>query len=610
MSSRIAWIGAFVLAALSYVTYYPGLKIGFYLDDYVYLERAGRTQWSNALAQIFDPRLQTQWYRPLQAIQFFLQYQLFGGDANVYHYVNMTFHVLNVLLLYAIVLRLSQRWLIGLGCAFFYATFSVYPSGVNWVGIVDPLNTIFYLLSVWFWLVYLRRPRWQYYALAFFAFVLALLSKQISITVPPLLFMIEWWSTRQPFDLLSAVRRYALFVAAAVGFSLLQYLTQSTHTFASVFGWQFGASMAYILLQYLVLVFFPWGSFPSIDLNQVQVGAAVTYAWVAVAVLAYAYVTWRMRSRALLVLAAFTLMNLLPVLPFPFIENRYLYLPIAAAALVLALLLYQARRTVGTRAGFALASAVILALLAVGNGFAINDSALSAAEWARQLRVPFRDIAREHPTLPSNTLLYFIDPITPTTGGLSGMAMVQYGSGVWVKNWTEYADLARYDHAYVYYFDETRRPIEVPAQKDVSTRTSLAAPVDFQGGIRFTGYEVPRVKVTRGAPLVLILYWQATTKIDRDYTMFAHLLASDGTVLASYESQPRKGKMPTTSWDTDHYVADSILIPVGAQAPIESGCRIELGWYDSATHQRIAVVGAGGKTQGDTIVIRPFDVID
>ena len=82
-----------------------------------------------------------------------------------------------------------------------------------------------------------------------------------------------------------------------------------------------------------------------------------------------------------------------------------------------------------------------------------------------------------------------------------------------------------------------------------------------------------------------MLYWQAAAKIDRDYTMFAHLASPDGTRVASYESQPRKGELPTTAWTIDHYVADSILIPVGLEAPTGPGCRVELGWYDAATHQ-------------------------
>ena len=609
MTKRIAWVGALALAALSYVTYYPGLRMGFYLDDYVYLERAGRTDWSNALAQIFDPRLQTQWYRPLQTIQFFLQFHLLGGDANLFHVINMTLHVLNVLLLYAIAWRLSKKWLIGFASAFFYATFSVYPSGVNWVGIVDPMNTIFYLLSIWFWLTFLEREDWQHYAFTFAAFVLALMSKQISVTIPVVLFLIEWLLLQQSFSIVRAVRRYGLFVASAILFMLIQYDTQSTHTFASVFGWQVGASMAFILVQYLVLFFFPWGVFPSIDLNVVQAGSLPTYAWLVLALIILVFVAWRKRSRTLLFLGAFTLMNLLPVLPFPFIEHRYLYLPIMAAAVVLALLFDQARRVLGARAWFASVAAILLALLAFGNGLSINASALSAAEWARQLRVPFRDIERAHPSFPQNTLLYFIDPITPTTGGLAGMAMVQYGAGVWVKNWTEYADLNKYAAAYVYYFDATRAPREILVEKSAGTRISLPPPIDFSSSIRLTGYEVPRVTIRRGDPIVLVLYWQAAGQIEKDYTMFAHLVAPDGKVVAQYDSAPRKGKFPTTEWDSSHYIADSILIPTGPGVAAGSDYRIEIGWYDTATQQRLAVMDAHGQRVTDVVVIQPFKII-
>ncbi len=599
MSKRVAWIGALALAALSYVTYYPGVRMGFYLDDYVYLERAGRTAWSNALVQIFDPRVQMQWYRPLQAIQFFLQFQFFGGNADVFHVINMTFHVINVLLLYALTWRVSKQWLIGFASAFFYATFSVYPSGINWVGIVDPLATIFYLLAMWFWLTYLEREDWQHYALTFAAFVLALMSKQLSVTLPVVLFLMEWWLLAKPLSIPRAIRRYSLFVAGAIAFTLIQYLTPSTHTFASVFGWQFGATMAFILVQYLVLFFFPWGVFPSIDLNQVDVGSALTYAWVVVAIIILLLVAWRKRSRALLFLGAFALMNLLPVLPFPFIENRYLYLPIMAAAVILALLFDQARQVIGARGGFASIAAMLLALLAFGNGLSINTSALSAAEWARQLRVPFHDIELRHPTFPQNTLLYFIDPITPTTGGLSGMSMVRYGAGVWVKNWTEYADFRQYNAAYVYYFDATRRPREILVDQNAATRIAPALPIDFGASIQLTGYEVPRTTVKRGDPIVLMLYWRATGKIDRDYTMFAHLVAPDGTVIAVYDSAPRKGKAPTSQWNAMPYIADSILIPVNADAPIGGDDRIEIGWYDSATQQRLS----------DTAVIAPFNIV-
>ena len=127
--------------------------------------------------------------------------------------------------------------------AFFFATFPVYASGINWIGIVDPLAALFYLLSVWFWWIYLETQNRVYYVLAFAAFVLALFSKQISVTIPLVLFLAQWWLARERPSLRQIILRYGPFLAGAFVFTVVQYLTQSTHTFAGVFGWQFGATM-------------------------------------------------------------------------------------------------------------------------------------------------------------------------------------------------------------------------------------------------------------------------------------------------------------------------------------------------------------------------------
>ena len=612
MSKRVAVVGGLVLVAVAFLTYYPGLRMGFYLDDYNYLERAGRTDWSNALVQIFDPRAQTMWYRPLQAIQFFLEFQIFGNNPNAYHLINSAYHAINVLLLYALAWRASKRWLIGLASALFYATFSVYVSGINWIGIVDPLTAVFYLLSIWFWWTYLEKEDWQHYALALGAFVLALLSKQVSVTIPIVLFLAEWWLLGKPLlrSIPRAVRRYGPFAVIAIAFTLVQYTTQSTHTFAGVFGWQVGATMAFILVQYLVLFFFPWGVFPSLDINQVEAGDVVTYTWLVVALLIFVLVMWHKRSRVLLFLSAFTLLNLFPVLPFPFIEHRYLYIPIFSAAIILALLFYQARLRFAEQHWFAPMSSAGLALLLLGTGLAVNDSALSAAEWARQLRVPFRDIERQHATFPPDTLLYFIDPITPTQGGLSGMFFLRYGREISVKNWTAYAGLHAHNATYVYYFDEARRPREILVQKDAPTQSSVRLPIEYAAPIRLEGYEVAQTRIKRGDPLVVILYWRGLGPIDRQYTVFAHLVNQSGKIVAAYDSEPRKGQFPTTMWEPNRLSADAIVVPVAADAPSGSGYKLQVGLYHLPTQERLFVVNGEGQPLADSITIESFSIVE
>ncbi len=584
--------------------------MGFYLDDYNYLERAGRTDWSNALVQIFDPRLQTMWYRPLQAIQFFLEFRAFGGNANAYHLVNMTFHAINVLLLYALVYRISGRWRLGLLSGIFFATFPVYASGVNWIGIVDPLTTICYLLGMWFWWSYLEKPNWRDCALTFGMFILALLGKQVSLTLPIVLFLMEWWIKRRAVSIPGVVRRYALFAVPASVFAAVQYTTQSTHTFVSVFGWQVGATMAFILAQYLVLFFFPWGVFPSIDLNVVQVGDVFSYTWAAVGIVALAYAAWKWRSRVLVFLAAFALLNLVPVLPFPFVEHRYLYLPILSAATILALLVEQARARVGGWGKLPVAWSAGLAMLAFGSGLAVNTSAIDAAEWARQLRVPYRDIERTHASFPDDSLLYFIDPITPTTGGLSGMFFLRYGRGITVRNWTEPGNLREHNASYVYFFDETRRPHEIEVEKNVALQSALRTPVDFAGTIRLEGYELARASVQRGSPLVLLLRWVTSARIDREYTVFVHLVDAAGRLAAGYDSPPRKGQLPTTRWNPYVPVHDAVLLPIRPDVPPGDGYQVEIGLYDAQTQERLAIVDLEGKPIADALMFGPVAIVE
>jgi len=611
VAKRIPFIGAAVLVATILISYQPNFRMGFYLDDYVYLERAGRTDWSNALAQIFDPRTQVVWYRPLQSIQYFVQAQFFGNNPNAYHLVNTLYHAINVLLLYGLTWRISRRWRSGFVSALFYATFTVYISGVNWIGIVDPLATIFYLLSIWFWWTYLGKENARDYWLAFGAFVLSLMSKQIAVTVPIIMFLLDRWLVGKPIPFSELVRRYLWFAIGAVAFVVIQIFAPTTSTFTGVFGWQLGATMLWVLFQYLVLYFFPWGPFPSIDLNPTDVGTPFTYVWFTLCIFVFVLALWRTRSRVLLLLAIFTFITLIPVLPFPFLEHRYLYLPIMASAILFALVFHQIYKRWNQRAGFVPLTALGFTLLAFANGFWLNDSAIAAAEWARQLRVPFRDIERQHATFPKDTLLYFIDPITPTTGGLSGMFFMRYGRDVHVRNWTEYARLRDHNAAYVYYFDETRKPREIMVEKNASVQAFPATPIDFAAPIHLEGFEVAQTSVKRSTPIILIAYWRARATIEADYTVFVHLISPDGKIVAQLDTLgvPRKGQSPTSTWMPGRLVAEAILLST-QDVPAGVGYRLQFGLYDAVSQERLSIVDANGVFVADTITLEFFQVVE
>ncbi|MCX7840391.1 MAG: hypothetical protein N2559_13210 [Anaerolineae bacterium] len=606
MSKSPSILAPFILAALVLITYQPSFRIGLYLDDYYNIERAGRIEDSDALRQIFDPQAQTLWYRPLQGLQFFIAVRLFWANANAYHLLNIVYHVINVLLVYALAWRISKKWLLGFASAFFYATFTVYISGVNWAAIVEPLLGVPYLLSIWFWWSFLEKENRRDYILAFISLTFALMAKQTAVTIPIVFMLIEFWIARKPFAFVPVIRRYTLFVLVTLFFVYLQSSAPSTYTFAGTFGWKPTPEMARIFWEYLVLLFVPWGAFPSIDMNPPQVGDTRSYTWVSIVLVLLIVFGVLRRSRVLLVLAAFTTLTLLPVLPFPFLEHRYVYLPIISVAIILGWLFHHTHTIWGKHRVAIFASSFALALIAFGNGLALNDSMAAAAEWARQLRVPYRDIERKNPTFPSDTLLYFVDPITPTEGGLAGMFFLRYGKGVTVRNWTQYAGLRDHNAAWVYYFDEQRRPQKIDVEKDARTIVEPTLPIDFQVPLRLEGYEISHATLKRGVPLALILYWRALDTIPQDYAVFVHLVDQRGTIVTQADGQPRKGQVPMTTWEPRRPFTDVVLVSIDEDVPIGSEYRLMIGIYDARTSARVPLQNS----QGDSITISSFKVVE
>jgi uncharacterized membrane protein len=125
-------------------------------------------------------------------------------------------------------------------------------------------------------------------------------------------------------------------------------------------------------------------------------------------------------------------------------------------------------------------------------------------------------------------------------------------------------------------------PITAPLQPVVSPPQH---PLDaaFDSGIGLKGYSV-----TRGQPgtLDLSLYWTASGPIGVPYTVFAHVLDSDGKLVAQRDSPPRNGVKATTAWLAGETIDDSVEIPLPDDVAARAA-QLEVGLYDPATGHRL-----------------------
>jgi len=111
---------------------------------------------------------------------------------------------------------------------------------------------------------------------------------------------------------------------------------------------------------------------------------------------------------------------------------------------------------------------------------------------------------------------------------------------------------------------------------------------------RLIGYDLSHQTVQPGDTLHLTLYWEAVAEMDKDYTVFTHLLSPDGTVAAAKDNPPIRALLPTSLWPVgvllvDHYDID--LPPDAGSGDYE----LEVGMYLFETLERLPVTDEHGR---------------
>jgi 4-amino-4-deoxy-L-arabinose transferase-like glycosyltransferase len=115
---------------------------------------------------------------------------------------------------------------------------------------------------------------------------------------------------------------------------------------------------------------------------------------------------------------------------------------------------------------------------------------------------------------------------------------------------------------------------------------------ELGGVVRLLGYDLPQPSVEAGSTLPLTLTWESLASFDADYTVFVHLVGSDGTPLAQTDSQPLDGTYPTRYWDVGDRLADSHELSVPSDVP-PGEYELYVGMYLPTTGERLLAASGG-----------------
>ena len=141
----------------------------------------------------FTTTAQDNWH-PLTYLSHSLDCQLFGLNAGDHHLTSLFFHLLNGIALFLLMQAVTGRRQISFLVA---ALFALHPFNVDSVAWIaerkNVLSTLFFLLSLWAYVWYARRPDWRRYAVACVMFALGLLAKPMLVTLPFILLLLDYW---------------------------------------------------------------------------------------------------------------------------------------------------------------------------------------------------------------------------------------------------------------------------------------------------------------------------------------------------------------------------------------------------------------------------------
>jgi hypothetical protein len=364
------------LALLTLAAWLPTLRNGFVnLDDGLYVTgnphvRQGLTRES--LAWAMTANVANNWH-PLTLLSHLLDVQLFGLDPAGHHATSLLLHLANVLLLFAVLTKMTGAPGRSAAVAALFAVHPAHVESVAWVAErKDMLSALFWLLAMGAYERYARRPSPGRYLLVALAMALGLAAKPMVVTLPFALLLLDVWPLERlqlGWKRLIIEKLPLLALSAASSLITLRYQRTSLAPL-DVLPWSFrlaGAAVSYaaylgkLLLPRNLAVFYP----VPLEIPAWEILGAVTLLAAITAVS-----VWKARRAPwLLVGWLWFLGTLVPVIGLVQVgrqamADRYTYLP--SIGLFLAIVWGIWELAGERRVLLATAAAAVIALLAVG----------------------------------------------------------------------------------------------------------------------------------------------------------------------------------------------------------------------------------------------------
>ena len=364
-----------LIAIITAIVFFPSLQNGFTnWDDDAYVTRNPDIQGFTVrnVGKVFSTTYAGN-YQPLTMLVYMADYSIGGLDPMVFHATGLVIHIVNALLVFALLYGLSGSSVAGAAAALIFAVHPLKVESVAWVSEQkDVLAALFFFLSLIAYRVYLKRGGRRFYGLCLLSLAFSLLSKPMAVSQPFILVLIDYLHGKKP-DSRSFAQKAPFFIVAAV-FAVITLFTQHSSGAINTYGslpviqkicvpfYGIIFYMGKILLPVKLAALYTMPPQSDVLMNTVLLTAPLIVAGAA-AVLFFLH----SNSKQVMFGSLFFLITLLPVLQIvpvgpAIVADRYTYIPMIGICFLIA---WMVARIVNGRLGSNAARKVVYAVVVV-----------------------------------------------------------------------------------------------------------------------------------------------------------------------------------------------------------------------------------------------------
>ncbi|HZY43126.1 MAG TPA: glycosyltransferase family 39 protein [Anaerolineae bacterium] len=119
---------------------------------------------------------------------------------------------------------------------------------------------------------------------------------------------------------------------------------------------------------------------------------------------------------------------------------------------------------------------------------------------------------------------------------------------------------------------------------------AISFDVTFNHQLKLIGADFKSTSAQPGGSIEIILYWQASAPIDKNYSTFVHLLDENEIVVAQRDMFPGQGLWPTSQMKVGDIIPSRYVINLPATAYAPDKLIFEVGVYDYASQTRLLML--------------------